>query len=92
MAGGIHVMDMIKSLNAQELLKEKRHLKVREKCLNVSAEIHVDFEKATREERAKIKHQVEKARKKDLAHSMYIIIVSVLLTVIFYFLVGMIFK
>ena len=85
------ISDMFKKLTNSELSRSLRHFKTHEKYVNASTKLNLDYDAASREEREMIRHTVERERKRELAHIIYTLILSVLITMILYYTIDIVF-
>ena len=87
-----NVSDLIKRFKPNDLLKERKHYQTLEKYNNASAQLNLNFKEATPEQRDSIRERIARERRKNLANSIYTLIVSVLVTIIIYYIVAIFFK
>ena len=85
------ISGMLKKIKVNELSRELKHYKAHEKLVNASEKLKVDYKVATQEERDKIRNSVERERKKELAHTIYTLILSILITMILFYTIEIVF-
>lgn len=85
------ISGVLKKIKDNDLSRELKHYKTHEKLINASEQLKVNYDAATEVERTKVKSRLERQRRKELAHSIYTLILSILVTMILFYILEIIF-